>query len=173
MVLDGRDIRELDLEWLRGQMAVVLQDNLVMDATVRQNIAFGRPDAAEADIEDAARRAGAHGFITALPEGYDTQVGSRGARLSGGQRQRLAIARALIRDAPIVILDEPTNHLDADGSDTVIDAMRELARGRTTIVITHDPIVIAEADEVVEFHEGRVLAKDMYAVGTIESSAIA
>jgi len=112
-------------------MAVVPQDSLVMDATVRQNIAFGRPDAGDADIADAARRAGAHGFITALPEGYDTRVGSRGARLSGGQRQRPAIARALIRDAPIVILDEPTNHLDSDGSDTVIDAMRELARGRT------------------------------------------
>ena len=171
VLLDGRDIRDLDLEWLRDQMAVMLQDNLVMDATVRQNIAFGRPDAGDADIEDAARRAGAHGFISALPEGYDTQVGSRGARLSGGQRQRLAIARALIRNAPIVILDEPTNHLDSDGSDTVIDAMRELARGRTTIVITHDPIVIAEADEVVVFRDGRVVAQGIHTAGMIEPLA--
>ena len=170
--LDGRDIRDLDLEWLRGQMAVVLQDNLIMDATVRQNIAFGRPDASDAEIEDAARRAGAHAFITALPEGYVTQVGSRGTRLSGGERQRVAIARALIRHAPIVILDEPTNHLDADGSDTVIDAMRELARGRTTIVITHDPVMIAEADEVVVFRDGRIVAQGIHAAGMIETLEI-
>jgi ABC-type multidrug transport system fused ATPase/permease subunit len=138
-------------------MAVVLQENLVMDATIRENIAFGRPDASDDEIHDAARRAGADAFIAGLPDGYETQVGSKGSRLSGGQRQRIAIARALVRDAPIVILDEPTNHLDSDGSETLIDAMRELARGRTTLVITHDPAMIAEADEVVVFDRGHIV----------------
>jgi ATP-binding cassette, subfamily B, bacterial len=157
VLLDGRDLRDLDLEWLRDQMAVVLQENLVMDATIRENIAFGRPDASDDEIHAAARRAGADAFIAGLPDGYETQVGSKGSRLSGGQRQRIAIARALVRDAPIVILDEPTNHLDSDGSETLIDAMRELARGRTTLVITHDPAMIAEADEVVVFDRGHIV----------------
>ena len=164
VLLDGRDLRGLDLEWLHDQMAVVLQDCLVIDATIRQNIAFGRPDATDDEVEAAARRAGAHEFIEQLPAGYGTLAGPRGARLSGGQRQRIAIARAFVRDAPIVILDEPTNHLDASGSDALLDAVRELARGRTTIVITHDPAVIAEADEVIVFDEGRIAGQPVAAM---------
>ena len=154
--LDGRDIRDIDLEWLRGQMAAVLQDAFVFDASIRDNIAFGRLDATDAEIEAAARRAGAHEFITELPLGYDTPIGARGTRLSGGQRQRLAIARAWVRDAPILILDEPTNHLDAEGSETIVDAIRDLSRGRTTILITHDPGLIAEADQIIEFEAGTI-----------------
>ena len=158
--LDGRDIRELNLEWFRGQMAAVLQDAFVFDASIRDNIAFGRLDATDDEIEAAARRAGAHEFITQLPLGYDTPIGARGTRLSGGQRQRLAIARAWVRDVPILILDEPTNHLDAEGSETIIDAIRALTRGRTTILITHDPVLIAEADEIIEFDAGTVRQSD-------------
>jgi ATP-binding cassette, subfamily B, bacterial len=164
VALDGRDIRGLDLEWLRGQMAVVLQDPFVFDASIRDNIAFGRLDATDDEIIDAARRAGAHAFITQLPQGYDTMIGPRGARLSGGQRQRVAIARAWIRNAPILILDEPTNHLDVEGSETIIDAIRELARGRTTILITHDPALLNEADQVVALHRGSVASPVVEAV---------
>lgn len=156
VLLDGRDLRDLDLEWLRDRMAVVLQDNFIMDASVRENIRFGRPDATDAEVEEAARHAGADAFIAALPDGYETAVGTRGTRLSGGQRQRIAIARAWVRDAPIVILDEPTNHLDGDGSESLIDAIRALATGRTTIMITHDPLLLAEADDVISLRAGRV-----------------
>ncbi len=158
ITLDGCDLRELDLEWLRDQFAVVLQDGLLMDMTIRENIAFGRLEATDAQIEAAARQAGAHTFIQDLPDGYQTRVGARGARLSGGQRQRIDIARAFVRDAPIVILDEPTNHLDTASSEAILDTVRELARGRTMIVITHDPQIIAHADEVVVFDGERVVA---------------
>ena len=158
ITLDGVDLRDLDLEWLREQFAVVLQDPFLMDATVRQNIAFGRLDATDHEIAQAARRAGAEEFIAALPEGYDTRIGPRGAQLSGGQRQRLGIARAAVRDARVLIFDEPTNHLDAAAVAGVLDNLRASAPDRTTIVVTHDPAVIALADDVVTFAHGRVVS---------------
>ncbi len=157
VLLDGVDLRDLDVGWLRDNMAMVMQDGGIWDASIRDNLLFGKPDATDEEITSAARRAGLHDVVMSLPDAYETIVGPRGSRLSGGQRQRLAIARALVRDAPIVILDEPTNHLDRVAAESVRRAIRELAAGRTTIVISHDPELIAEADVVVTFSDGRIV----------------
>src|SRR5262249_44490716 len=133
--VDGVDLREVSLESLRANVALLLQETLVFDGTIRENIAYGRPEASDEEIKRAARAAEAHEFIVQLPQGYDTPVGQRGRRLSGGQRQRVAIARALIRDAPVLILDEPTSAMDADSGDRMLAALGRLMEGRTTIVI--------------------------------------
>jgi len=136
--LDGHDLRELTLASLRGQFAAVLQDSVLFGMSVRENLALGAHAASPADIERAARAAGAHDFVLALPEGYDTVLGERGATLSGGQRQRLATARAIVRDAPILLLDEPLTGLDEASERLVRDALDALAAERTTILVTHD-----------------------------------
>jgi len=156
ITLDGRDIRDLDPIDLRRNIAAVLQETLVMDATIRENILWGRPDASDEDLERAARDADAHTFITMLPDGYETRVGQRGRLLSGGQRQRVAIARALIRDAPVLVLDEPTTGLDAASGHRLVQPIRRLMAGRTTLMISHDLTLTADADRIVVLDHGLV-----------------
>ena len=157
VLLDNTDVRDLNLPWLRGRMGVVLQDGGAIDGTFRDNIAFGRLDATDDEIRDAAITAGIHDTIVGFADGYDTHVGARAAQLSGGHRQRLAIARALVRNAPIMVLDEPTNHLDEHGARQLVRTIRSIANDRTVIVISHDPTVIAAADHVIELSAGRVV----------------
>ena len=153
--LDGHDLRELELASLRRNVALLLQETLVLHGSVRDNIGYARPDARGAEIEAAARAAGAHEFIAALPDGYDTELGERGRRLSGGQRQRIAIARALLADAPVLVLDEPTTGLDAELAASLGDLMRD----RTTLVISHDLVLTRDADLIVVIDEGRVIER--------------
>lgn len=157
VMIDGRDIREYTIDSLRGQISVVLQDNVLFAATVRENIAFGAPEATAEDIEAAARIANAHEFITDLPNGYDTVVGERGLTLSHGQRQRIAIARAATRSAPILIFDEPTLGLDEENERAVADALARLAAGRTAFLITHDLQLAAGCNIILYLESGRVL----------------
>ncbi|HEY9734703.1 MAG TPA: ABC transporter ATP-binding protein [Trichocoleus sp.] len=157
VLIDGCDIRDYTLESLRPQISVVLQDSLLFAASIRENIAYGIAGVSDEEIEAAARLANAHEFITALPHGYGTVVGERGATLSGGQRQRLAIARAAIRRTPILVLDEPTTGLDSANEQAVIDALRKLAQGRTTFLITHDLSLAAQADQIFYLEQGQVL----------------
>lgn len=157
VTLDGRDLRDLTRSALRRQISVVLQETLLVDGTVRDNIAFGCPDATDAEIEAAARAADAHDFVTALPEGYDTPVGGRGRRLSGGQAQRVAIARALVKDAPVLVLDEPTTGLDVASTERLAEPLRRLMAGRATVVISHNLLTAREATRVVVLDHGRVI----------------
>ncbi|MEU9478482.1 ABC transporter ATP-binding protein [Streptomyces sp. NPDC048191] len=155
--LDGTDLRELRPADVRENVAVVLQETLVLHGTVRENIAYGRPGASEADIVAAARAADAHEFIERLPEGYDTLVGQRGRTLSGGQCRRLAIARAMIRDAPVLLLDEPTTGLDTASGRRIMDPLRRLMAGRTTVVISHHLPAVRDAARIVVLDHGRVV----------------
>jgi ATP-binding cassette, subfamily B, bacterial len=155
--LDGKDLRALRLNSVRDQIAVLLQETLVFDGTIRENIAFGRPGATEEDILRAARAADLHDFVSTLPDGYESVVGQRGRLLSGGQRQRLAIARAMVRDAPLLVLDEPTVGLDGEAIQRVLDPLRRLMSERTTIVISHDLLTTREADVIVVLEHGRVV----------------
>ena len=148
ITIDGSDIRNFTIRSLRDQISFVLQDTLLFHAPIWQNIAYGRPDATRADIVRAAELANADGFIMEMPEGYDTMVGERGVSLSGGQRQRIAIARATIRDTPILILDEPTSGLDAQSEHAVFDALDRLMKGKTSIVIAHHLGTIVHASVI-------------------------
>jgi ABC-type multidrug transport system fused ATPase/permease subunit len=154
--LDGHDLRDLRLESLRENIAVLLQETLVFDGTVRENIAYGKPGASELEIVRAAKAADAHDFINSLPERYETVVGQKGRRLSGGQRQRIAIARAMIRDAPVLILDEPTAGLDAETAERILEPLRRLVNGRTTIVISHNLMTVREATSIAVLKDGRI-----------------
>ncbi len=155
--LDGRDMRELPLKWLRQQVAIVLQEPILFSATIRDNIAFATPGATDEQVRQAARLAQADEFITQLPDGYDTMLGERGVNLSGGQRQRLGIARAFLKDAPILILDEPTSALDAHTEESLVDAIRVLAKGRTTFIIAHRLSTIRLADTIVVLDHGKII----------------
>ncbi|MEV6839121.1 ABC transporter ATP-binding protein [Streptomyces sp. NPDC051133] len=157
VLLDGADLRDLSLSGVRENVAVVLQETLVFHGTVRENIAYGRPEASEADIVAAARAADAHEFVERLPDGYDTLVGQRGRTLSGGQCQRLAIARAMIRDAPVLLLDEPTTGLDVRSGRRIMDPLRRLMAGRTTVVISHNLLTVRDATRIVVLDHGRVV----------------
>jgi ATP-binding cassette subfamily B protein len=159
ILVDGADIRDLQLATYRPQVSLVLQSALLFRATIRENIAYGRPDASHDDIVRAAKIANAHEFITALPQGYDTMVGERGDTVSGGQRQRIAIARAIVRDAPILLLDEPTNGLDARAERLVLDALDRLMKGRTTFVIAHRLSTVRRADLILVVDGGRILER--------------
>jgi ABC-type multidrug transport system fused ATPase/permease subunit len=154
--IDGVDIRDYALRKLRSQIGFVLQDTVLLRGTVRDNIAFGRPDATEDEIVAAAKLANAHEFITRMPNGYDSLVGDRGTTLSGGQRQRIGIARALIRDNPILILDEPTAALDAESEALVVEAMERLMKGRTVITIAHRLSTLRNADKIIVIKDGVV-----------------
>ncbi|MBV9516096.1 MAG: ABC transporter ATP-binding protein [Mycobacteriaceae bacterium] len=154
--IDGVDIRDYKLRGLRSQIGFVLQDTVLLRGTVRDNIAFGRPDATDDDIVEAATLANAHEFITRMPQGYDSRVGERGSTLSGGQRQRIGIARALIRDNPILILDEPTAALDAESERLVIEALERLMTGRTVITIAHRLSTLRSADKIIVIQDGVV-----------------
>lgn len=157
ILIDGHDLREYTLESLRRQISIVLQESVLFGVSVRDNIAYGCLQATDAEIEAAARLANAHEFIMALPNGYDTLLGERGATLSGGQRQRIAIARAAIRKSPIVILDEPTVGLDNENEHAVTDALKRLTRGCTTFLITHDLRNATDADQIFFIEKGAIL----------------
>ena len=163
ILIDGVDIRRYRRESLRRQIGLVLQESILFGATIRENVAYGRPDATLAEIEAAARAANADDFIRELDDGYDTLIGERGATLSGGQRQRIAIARALIRAAPILILDEPMTGLDVESEDKVRQALNRLMAGRTCVMITHDLQSIADADQVLLLEEGRIIGRGTHA----------
>ncbi|MCA9061242.1 MAG: ABC transporter ATP-binding protein, partial [Planctomycetaceae bacterium] len=154
ILIDGQDVRHWTLSSVRGQLGVVLQDNAVFSGTVRENISLAVEHATDADIEHAAGIAMADEFINRLPDGYDTLLGERGVNLSQGQRQRLAIARAVLRQTPLLLLDEPTSSLDPANREKVLAALRSSAEGRTCFVITHDVRVAAECDRIL-FLDGR------------------
>jgi ABC-type multidrug transport system fused ATPase/permease subunit len=157
ILLDNHDLRDIRLEDLRQQFAIVPQESVLFATTLRDNITYGRPDASEEAVIEAARLANAHEFICQMPDGYDTIVGERGGTLSGGQRQRIAIARALLRDAPILILDEPTAALDAASEEAVMTALERLMRGRTTFIVAHRLSTVRAADMIVVLEHGRIV----------------
>ena len=163
ILVDGRDLRQYKRASLRRHIGIVLQQSLLFGATIRENIAYGKPQATLEQIEAAARAANADEFIRALEDGYDTVIGERGATLSGGQRQRIAIARALIRNAPILILDEPMTGLDAESEGKVREALDRLMAGKTCIVITHDLQSVAEAHQVLVLEGGRIVDRGTHA----------
>jgi subfamily B ATP-binding cassette protein MsbA len=156
VTIDGVDIRSVTLESLRRQVALVSQDIVLFDDTVRTNILFGRPDATQDEVIEAARAAAAHDFIMRLPEGYETRIGDRGSRLSGGERQRLSLARAILKDAPVLLLDEATSALDSESERAVQTALARLMKGRTALVIAHRLSTVREADLIVVLDEGRI-----------------
>ena len=155
--LDDRDLRDFGLDQLREQIALVTQDTYLFNTSIRENLRLGRQDADDAQVEDAARRANAHEFITSFPDGYDTLVGERGMQLSGGQRQRVSIARALLKNSPLLVLDEATSHLDAVNEQQVRNALERLMEGRTTLVIAHRLSTIRNADRIVVLDAGKVV----------------
>ena len=157
VTLDGRALPTLNLEKLRSNVSILHQEAVLFAGTIRENIRFGRFDATDEEIEQAARAAHAHNFIMELPDGYDTIVGERGGTVSGGQRQRIAIARALLRNSPVVVLDEATTGLDPESASLVMDAIEQLVAGRTTLAVTHDADVALRADRVVWVQDGQVL----------------
>jgi len=156
LLIDGRNAQDYPLSWLRGQMAIVPQDVLLFGGTIAENIVYGRPDADEAAIREAARLANADDFIRAFPEGYATVVGDRGVKLSGGQRQRIAIARAILKNPAILILDEATSSLDSESEQLVQIALERLMEGRTTFIIAHRLATIRHADKIAVIEAGRV-----------------
>src|SRR5438309_6243339 len=157
VTLDGRDLREITKRSLRTQVAIVLQDTLLFSTTVRENIAYGRPDATEEEIVNAARRAQADDFIRQLPNGYASLVGERGGHLSVGQRQRVGIARAFLKNAPILLLDEPTSALDPKTESAIMETIKELMRGRTTLIATHRLATIHGVDQIIVLEHGRIV----------------
>jgi subfamily B ATP-binding cassette protein MsbA len=156
VLIDGQDVRDVTLASLRDCVAVVSQDIVLFDDTVRANIAFGRPGMSDAHIVTAAKAAAAHDFIAALPEGYDTMVGTAGGRLSGGERQRISLARAFLKNAPILLLDEATSALDAEAEVQVQAALQTLMKGRTTLVIAHRLSTVRDAGLIVVMDKGRI-----------------
>lgn len=157
ITLDGCDIRQITKKSLRSQIAIVLQDTLLFSTTVRENIAYGRPDATEEEIIEAARRAQADEFIREMPQGYGSLVGERGGHLSVGQRQRIGIARAFLKNAPILLLDEPTSALDPATESAIMDTIKELMRGRTTLIATHRLATIHNLDQIIVLEHGRIV----------------
>jgi ABC-type multidrug transport system fused ATPase/permease subunit len=163
VLLDGHDLRDLPLAWLRRQVSVVMQDALLLSGTIRDNIAYGRPEATMAEIEAAARKAQADDFIRALPEGYQTNLAERAVNLSGGQKQRLAIARAFLKDAPILVLDEPTSALDVQTEEALLVALKTFMQGRTTFIIAHRLSTVRLADRIIVMRDGRIIEQGSHA----------
>ena len=161
--IDGIDLRELQAATLRARIGVVAQEPTLFAATLRENILYGRPDASEDELREAARQANALEFIESFPEGFDTLIGERGVRLSGGQKQRVSIARALLEDPPILILDEATSALDAESEHLVREALERLQRGRTTLIIAHRLSTVQGADRVLVLERGRVVQEGRHA----------
>jgi ATP-binding cassette, subfamily B, bacterial len=157
VTIDGHDVRDVRLDSLRGQIGVVQQEPLLFSAPIRDNIRYGRLEASDAEVEAAARAANAHDFVAALPQGYDTKLGERGALLSGGERQRLSIARAFLKDAPILILDEPTSAIDSKTEAVILDALARLIEGRTTFMVAHRRSTIRYADLILVLDGGRIV----------------
>lgn len=158
VTVDGQNLTELARSDFRKSIALVPQDPVIFATSARENIRFGRPDATDAEVEDAARAAAAYEFLSALPEGFDTYVGERGIMLSGGQKQRIAIARAILRDAPILLLDEATSALDAESEAAVQSAVETLSEGRTTLVVAHRLATVKKADRIIVFEDGQIVA---------------
>lgn len=159
ITLDGTDLRAMAREDMRRALALVPQDPVIFATTARENIRFGRPTATDAEIEAAARSAAAYGFLSELPDGFDTYVGERGVMLSGGQKQRIALARAILRDAPVLLLDEATSALDAESERAVQDAVERLSAGRTTLIIAHRLATVKRADRILVLDRGRIVAE--------------
>jgi ATP-binding cassette, subfamily B, bacterial len=157
--LDGLDLKEVMRDEARRQISFVPQDPVIFAASARENIRFGRPEASDAEVEEAARAAAAHDFLSALPDGYDTYVGERGVMLSGGQKQRIAIARAILRDAPILLLDEATSALDAESERAVQMAVEDLSQDRTTLIVAHRLATVKQADRILVFDGGEIIAE--------------
>jgi ATP-binding cassette subfamily B protein len=163
VLVDGRDVRDVTQDSLRSVIGVVPQDTVLFNDTIRYNIAYGRPDASQTEIERAARLAQVHDFVLGLPEGYDTRVGERGLKLSGGEKQRVAIARTILKDPPILILDEATSALDTRTEQEIQTALRAVSRQRTTLVIAHRLSTVVDADEIIVLQEGRVAERGSHA----------
>ena len=157
VTLDGRDVREVKKKSLRAQIGIVLQDTLLFSTTIRENIAYGRPEATDDEIIDAAKRAQADEFIQQLPNGYGSTVGERGGQLSVGQRQRIGVARAFLKNAPVLLLDEPTSALDPATEAAIMETIKELMRGRTTLIATHRLATIHDVDRIVVIERGRIV----------------
>jgi ATP-binding cassette subfamily B protein len=157
ITIDGQDLRDITLDSLRSNIGVVFQESLLFNRSIRDNLIVGRPDATEDDMEHACQMADAHEFIIRQPQGYDTMIGERGTTLSGGQRQRLAIARALLKNPPILILDEATSALDAATEARVNKALKTLMAGRTTFIIAHRLSTVRDADEILVFDNGKIV----------------
>jgi len=157
--IDGHDVREVKVESLRRHIGVVMQETFLFNATLKENITYGRPDATQEEIEEAARAANIHDFIVSLPEGYDTVAGERGVGLSGGQKQRVAIARALLLDAPILILDESTSSVDVQTERLIQEALDRVMEGRTSFIIAQRLSTLRTADRIVVLDRGRVVQK--------------
>jgi ABC-type multidrug transport system fused ATPase/permease subunit len=155
--IDSLPQQDMNIRWFRRNIAIVMQESLLLSGTIEDNIRFGRPDASDQDVRDAARRANAEQFILAMPQGFKTIVGERGVMLSGGQRQRISIARALLRNPAILILDEPTSALDYESERLIQQALDELIQGRTVITIAHRLSTIRNADRIIVMHEGRIV----------------
>ena len=163
ITIDGRDIRDMDLATLRKSIAAVFQDAGLFNRTIEENLRVGNPCASDAEIERAARLAEAHDFIVQKPDGYQYPVGERGAALSGGERQRIAIGRAILKDAPILILDEATSALDVETEARIRHALDSLRRDRTTFIIAHRLSTVADADMILVLHEGRIVERGPFA----------
>jgi len=157
--VDGHDVREVTRHSLRSNVGYVSQDPFLFGGTVRENVAYGDPDATDTDIEDAVRAAGAHEFVAALPDGYDTEVGQRGVKLSGGQRQRLAMARALVGDPPLMVLDEATSHVDTETEMLIQASLQDVTADRTTFVVAHRLSTVRDADVVLVFEDGEIVER--------------
>jgi ABC-type multidrug transport system fused ATPase/permease subunit len=157
LTCEGHDLRHLTKRSLRAQIGIVLQDTLLFSTTIRENISYGRPGATEEEIQEAARCAQADQFIRAMPDGYDSPVGERGGHLSVGQRQRIGIARAFLKNAPILLLDEPTSALDPGTEAAIMETIKELMRGRTTLIVTHRLATIHNVDRIVVLERGRIV----------------
>lgn len=163
VLIDGKDVRDVQLQSLRAQIALVLQEPFLFPLSIAENIAFGRPEAARSEIEAAARTANIHDFILRLPQGYDTILGERGATVSGGERQRIAIARALLKNAPILILDEPSSALDARTEQQLMEALERLMKGRTTFIVAHRLSTLRRADQILVLEEGVIREQGTHA----------
>jgi len=158
ILVDGVDVREFRVADLRNQFALVLQDSILFSTSIAENIAYGRPGSSHADIVAAAKAAGADEFIRQLPDKYDTVVGERGMTLSGGERQRISLARAFLKDAPVLILDEPTSAVDTATEAQMIEAIERLMRGRTVVMIAHRLSTLAGCDAFIQLVEGRIVS---------------
>jgi ATP-binding cassette subfamily B protein len=156
VLVDGQDVRGITQQSLRAAIGVVPQDTVLFNDTIRYNIGYGRPGATDAEIENAARLAQVHDFVTRLPDGYATRVGERGLKLSGGEKQRVAIARTILKDPRLLILDEATSALDTRTEQEIQAALRDVARNRTTLVIAHRLSTVVEADEIIVLQEGAI-----------------
>jgi ATP-binding cassette subfamily B protein len=163
ILIDGQDISEVTQKSLRAAIGMVPQDTVLFNDTIRYNIRYGRPDASDVEVEDAAKLAQIHGFVQSLPAGYESMVGERGLKLSGGEKQRVSIARTILKGPPILVLDEATSALDSFTEQEIQEALRKISKGRTTLVIAHRLSTVVDADEIVVLEKGRIAERGTHA----------